>query len=211
MSRRIRRILLLGVLLLAVIVLAPGPYSDAGPWHALTDWTSDLRSDWGTRERTLYLSCGWRRLALCNELPASAGPLARIADSMLAAVAKLRCRQWSSNVTAGLLLPGEERPFLMCYSSTEDGSVSMLLDWQGFVASVDRAWTPADPRSEYDAVAHGMEQKYGEGLLCPQSDDLTITDNVRWQLQDFNVGVYLSGNRYLHVDYSFGQIHCHTV
>lgn len=211
MSRRIRHIVILGLLVLGVVAIIPGPYSEDGPWHTLDGWASELRLKWEYRTRTLYVSCGWRRLLFCQELPTRSGPMARIADSTLALVAKLECQQWSSNRMAGVLLPGEERPILSCHSSTGGMSVGLGLDWEGFVYSFDRGWTAADPRKAYAEVVQGMEARHGEGRMCPQSDDLTFTENLRWQLDELNVGVYLAQNRYVHVDYAYGEIFCHLL
>jgi hypothetical protein len=210
MPPRIRYLLVLGVISISTVFLIPEPYADSAAWKPLVQWARDQQWKWEYRERTIFVSCGWRRFLFCQQLPELSGPLGQIATSILKPVDRLRCQKWPFT-RAPVALPGAERPFLTCDAIVADTSIGLGLDFDGVVAYFDQGWPSPRPDSAHRAIIGRLEERNGPGQLCPHSDDLAITDNVRWQFTGSNTGVYLVSGKYVHLDWVYGEIHCHTL
>jgi hypothetical protein len=213
MSRRLRFLLAGGGSLIALALwLPPQPeeWIAQRPWFRRGQealWRAE--NDWYKRARETRQMCGWRRLLLCEVLPPLRGPLAATADSMLQGVRKLSCERWWSTTMAGAPLDGPDRPFQFCLAQKADTIVSIGLDLSGTLFSLDRGWKPADPTATYQEIVETIKARLGFHRLCPQSDEVAITQNRRWALSSWSIGVYLVKDSIVHVNHQLGPIVCH--
>jgi|SRR5687767_7334883 len=214
MSRRLLLLIMVGVGAIGVASLLP---SEPAEWLSDTSsfrWVQEKRwaieNNWFRRARETRRWCGWRRIVLCETLPPLSGPLAAPAVSMLQGIRKLSCQRLWSTRMAAVPLAGDDRAFQFCGAPSADTSVSIGLDLEGAVFSLDRAWRPSDPGATYWQLVRTLDTRFGPHHLCPQSDDLATTENRRWAQLGWNIGVHLFQDSVVHFDYELGPIACHV-
>jgi hypothetical protein len=169
------------------------------------------RGEPGTYEELwLARACGWKVLAGCENLPAFSGPLAGAADSALASGVLEYC------IALGAPRWGEFRfaadsSFVACRGSTADTIVDLTLGGAGTVVAVRRQWQPPVAVQAHHTLVAELVSVYGAATACPQSDELAVTDNVRWEDARTNWGVSLLDSTSVVVDRLLGPIDCHRV
>jgi hypothetical protein len=182
-------VVLVGICIAAVAVPTDAP-------DAVASWLAARQFDWQMRARTTRLRCPWYRSVFCQKLPLLAGPLGPAADSALFGVDRLTCQQW----------PITEPWGDACRTRKADTTLTLMFERGGRVVNLARLWTPVHARSAYDALRSSLESRLGPGHLCPQSDDLGVTEHRRWQLDTHTEGIHFLGGSMLVLDQALGKV-----
>ena len=202
---RVIAYLILGAAL-ALVMLAVRTYPAEQTWvdrAAAWSWDRTHATDWTP---TVYRPrCGWRVIG-CRSLPAPLGPLISVYDPMADGTGVLACVRLRAY--DGRLAPDALAFF--CDRSRADTALGFEIAESGLVLRVWRSWRPSELDQAYDSIVHAYDALHGRSVLCPQSDDLSIKENRRWQLTDRNVGVAKVMDARVQVDVDLGRVYCHA-
>ncbi len=126
------------------------------------------------------LVCAAALAAACKPQPRS-GPLVYQADSLFPAALPDSCLKLSGS--GYRLQPPPTTPIRPCAAVHGDTSREIAVDAHGLVLEV--AWgingrTGTIRDSLYSFQFHTLSGLFGIGTSCPQSDDLSVTDDVYW-------------------------------
>ncbi len=158
----------------------------------------------------LLASLGALLAAACGPEPWT-GPLAAVADSVLAGGLSLDCNREELQAQVAEFRYAEP-PFNYCQGSKGDTSVFVTYGAERRVIWVNWQWRPDDGQTAaYELLLERLEAQHGPSHLCPQSDDLAATQNRRWQAPGMNFGVVRLFEDRVGLGYVLGPIDCHGV
>jgi hypothetical protein len=188
-------------------VLAVRTYPAERTWaDELSAWNRSRihRNNW--TPRPYRRDCDWWRVG-CRDLPRPNGPLARAFAGDLDRVTDLECSKWTAYDGR---LPRDAQEFV-CQGQDADTAIGLAISDSGLALHVSKTWRPNNLDSTYAEILRARETDIGPSALCPQSDDLAIKDNRRWQLAETNIGIARILDSLIATDIDLGRIYCHTV
>jgi hypothetical protein len=138
------------------------------------------------------------------------GPLGAVTDSV-AREARLVCQR---DQLVGQF--GERRfaepPLRYCEGTKGDTAIFIVVGKRNRVVSVGRIWqAPGRQGAAHAALIQAISAQRGPGTMCPQSDDLAVQSNVRWEGPGYNLGVARIDSAGVGWNYLLGPIDCHRL